>query len=188
MRRLLAVSAALLGLVPATAQGQGLAPASPPPTLPFAPPTGIARGDFATGTVTDIPAATAVDGDRIYTVGRTLGGSGGSDIGVLARRSDGSFDAGFSGDGKLIVSIASGTQSDIGTGVIVLPDRRVRIVAATDVVAGSSESFDVAIVGLNPDGTPDTTFGDLDGSGLARTGQTVFPVGLASDTPTRIVA
>ena len=66
------------------------------PDLAFSPPTGIARGDFLAGTITDIPAAVAVDGDRIYTVGRTQGGTGGADIGILARRGDGAFDAGFS--------------------------------------------------------------------------------------------
>ena len=144
-----------LALAPATAHAQGFAPPTLVADLAFAPPTGIARGDFLAGTITDIPAAVAVDGDRIYTVGRTQGGTGGADIGIIARRSDGALDTGFSDDGKLIVSIAPSTESDIGTGIVVLPDHRLRVVASTDVVPGSSESLDVAILGLNPDGSPD---------------------------------
>ncbi|HZB74835.1 MAG TPA: hypothetical protein VE526_01330 [Solirubrobacteraceae bacterium] len=178
----------LLGLA-ALAGSAPAAPAqAPPPSLTldlsFAPPSGIARSDFTSGTVADIPADVAVDGDRIYTVGRTQGGTGGQDIGVIARKTDGTFDSGFSGDGRLIIPIAQSSDSDIGTGIAVLPDGRLRVLAATD-VATSGESLDVAIVGLNADGTPDATFGSLDARGNRRV---VFPAGPSSDVPARITA
>jgi hypothetical protein len=153
MRRALPAALLALGLAaPAPAGAQAGLPPSLAADLAFAPPSGIARTDFGTS-ATDVPSAVAVDGGRIYTVGRTD-----LDIGVIARRTDGALDPGFSDDGRLAVSIAGGTDRDIGTGLVVLPDHRLRVVAATDVVAGSGESLDVAIVGLNPDGTPDLTF------------------------------
>jgi hypothetical protein len=178
--RALLVAVALLAF-PAAAGAQAFSAPTLTPDLAFAPPTGIARGDFIAGTITDIAAAVAVDGDRIYTVGRTQGGTGGSDIGIIARRADGALDTGFSDDGKLIIALAPSTESDIGTSIAVLPDHRLRVVAATDVVPGSSESLDIAIVGLNPDGSPDLQFG-------GGTGKVIFPAGPSSDVPARIVA
>ena len=57
--------------------------------------------------------------------------------------------------GKLIVSIAPSTESDIGTGIVVLPDRRLRVIVGRHGRRpGISESLDIAILGLNPDGSP----------------------------------
>src|SRR5918997_1930738 len=145
MRRALLAGALVAVAAAAPASAQAPLPPSLSAELGFAPPTGIARSDFAAGTIADVPSAVAVDGDRIYTVGRTQGGSGGQDVGIIARRIDGSFDSGFSGDGKLIVPIAPTTESDAGTGIVVLPDRRIRVIAATDIATGSGESLDVAI-------------------------------------------
>jgi hypothetical protein len=191
MRRALAawaLVAAVAALAAAPASAQTPLPPSLSADLSFAPPTGIGRTDFAAGTIADVPTAVAVDGDRIYTVGRTQGGSGGQDVGIIARKADGSFDTGFSGDGKLIVAIAPTTENDAGTGIVVLPDHRIRVIAATDIATGSGESLDVALLGFNADGSPDTTFGALDGAGPGRTGRVVFPAGPSSDVPARIVA
>ena len=84
----------------------------PPPSLTvdtfFAPPNGIADGDFSpTNIIPDIPSGVAIDGDRIYLVGRT-GSSISADIGIMARRTDGTFDEGFSTDGKLVIPVAPG--------------------------------------------------------------------------------
>src|SRR5215208_2600603 len=112
----------LLTAVLCSAAGAQSAAAAPlPPSLSldlgFAPPTGIARSDFTAGTIADIPAAVAVDGDRIYTVGRTQGL--GQDVGIIARKAGGGFDTSFSDDGKLPIPVATGTGNDWGTGIVV---------------------------------------------------------------------
>ena len=77
---------AALAAIPTAASAQAPTLAA---DLAFAPPTGIARGDFSPGTIADLPTGVAVDGDRIYTVGRTQAGTGRQDIGIMARRTDG---------------------------------------------------------------------------------------------------
>jgi hypothetical protein len=189
MRMRLVLLAAVLCSVPAAPAVAVAAPLPPSlsPDFRFGLPLvdGIARSDLTAGTIEDIPTAVAVDGDRVYTVGRTRGDpSGGQDIGIVARKVGGGFDTAFSGDGKLIISIATGTGNDAGIGIVVLPDRRIRVIAAT-----ASVSADVAIVGLKADGTRDTTFGELVAvGGTARTGQIVFSPGPNADIPHRIVA
>lgn len=156
-----------------------LAPAAPaataqaPPSLTidgfFAPPFGIAKTDFATiGTSPDSPLAAAVDGDRIYTVGAT-GSQSSRDVAIAARRLDGTLDTGFSGDGKLTITMnTTSTKADVGTGIVVLPDGALRVLAATDVSATSTASFDVTIIGLTRNGSPDPTFGTVDAAGNRR--------------------
>jgi hypothetical protein len=185
-RRCLAISvlAVLLGLsVFCAAPARAQAPLPPSLTLDarFAPPQGIARDDLG-GSATDIPSAIAVDGQRIYTVGEVRDSAGDSNLGIVARGPDGLYDTGFSGDGKLVLPIAAGTGKDVATDVVVLPDHRLRILASTDVDSSTSTSIDVAIVGLNPDGGFDTTFG------AAGSGRVVFPAAAATgvDTPTRL--
>ena len=104
--------------------------------------------------------AVAVDGDRIYTVGRT-GSSISADIGIMARRTDGAFDEGFSADGKLAIPVAAGSEEDDGRGVVVLPDGRIRILGTMR----ASTSKDVVVLGLERDGDPDPAFGTLDARG-----------------------
>jgi uncharacterized delta-60 repeat protein len=178
-RRLAAsVVAALLAVL--VAEGPASAQAPPPPTLAldtrFAPPDGIARDDLS-GTATDIPSAVAVDGERIYTVGETRDSAGDSDIGIVALRADGQYDTGFAEFGTLVLPIAEGAGKDVATDVAVLPDHRLRILASTP---GTNTGIDVAIVGLNRDGTPDSGFGT--------NGKVVFPAaaGAGNDTPTRM--
>lgn len=178
--RLLRTGVAILGVAIAVAVAPAAAQA-PAPSLAvdtkFAPPDGVARDDIS-GNLTDIPSAVAVDGNRIYTVGEARDGSSDSDIGIVVRRTDGLLDSSFSGDGKLTLKIAADTGKDSGAGVVVLPDHRLRILAQTDSLPGSSTDLDVAIVGLNPDGTYDTSFGT---GGVVK-----FGVSGQSDTPTRM--
>ncbi len=164
MRRTAALilAVAALALLPA-APAQTATP--PPPSLTvdtfFAPPNGIADGDFSpTNIIPDIPSAVAIDGDRIYLVGRT-GSSISADIGIMARRSDGAFDPGFSADGQLVIPVAAGSEEDDGRGVVVLPDGRIRILGTTR----ASTNKDVVVVGIERDGDPDPTFGTADARG-----------------------
>jgi hypothetical protein len=182
MRRLLAL-AVLAGTlaVPAAATAAG----PPAPTLTadtkWAPSSGgIVRQDFTTGTTaSDVPNAIAVDGDRSYTVGETRDTTSDSNIAIVARKSDGSFDTGFSGDGKLVIEIAPGTGRDLAAGVIVLGDHTLRIVGATDIDPGSGTNLNAVIVGLKPDGAPLPGFGDAHGV-------VSFAVGSFNDLPNRI--
>jgi hypothetical protein len=172
--------AGLLALAPAASA------ADPAPTLSldttFAPPTGIAKFDFTSGSsATDQPYGAAIDGTRTYTIGETRDASGDSQIGIIARRNDGTFDPGFAGDGQLTLGNAPLAGRDVGASMIVLPDHRLRIVGALDVDNGSGTNLDVEVIGLNADGTPDRTFGGGDGV-------VTFPVGPGNDNPTRIIS
>jgi hypothetical protein len=178
----LAVLVVLIALSAAPAGAQ--APLAPSLVLDtrFAPPQGIARDDLS-GNATDIPSAVAVDNGRIYTVGEARDSASDSNIGIVVRRPDGLYETAFSGDGKLVLPIAPGTGKDVATDVVVLPDHRLRILASTDVDPSTSGSnIDVAIVGLNADGTLDTSFGP------AGSGRVIFPAAAATgaDTPTRL--
>ncbi len=178
LRRALALGLLAPALAAAPASAQLPAPSLTPDSA-FAPPTGIAKYDFNAGTSPDITAGVAVAGDRIYTVGETRASTGDANIAILARRPDGTFDPGFSEDGRHTVGIAVGAGRDAGTAIAVLPDGRLRVLAATDVDSSSATNLDVAVVGLNPDGSDDTTFGGGDG-------RVTFPVGSSNDTPTRL--
>lgn len=171
-----------LALAALCAPAQAATPASLSVDLSFAPPSGVARSDFTPGTIADLPNGTAVHGDRIYTVGQTNGGSGGQDMGIVARRADGTYDTDFDGDGRLIVKLAPGTDRDVATGIAVLPDGRLRVVGSYDKVAGTSgtpsEDLDIAIVGLDPDGSFDESFGIG--------GKATFGAGAGNDVSSRI--
>jgi uncharacterized delta-60 repeat protein len=152
----------LLSLAPSAMAQAPLAPSLSIDTK-FAPTSGIARHDFTSGTASDVPNGVAVHGGRIYEVGETRNSSGDANVGIIARRTDGSFDAGFSGDGKLVIPVAAGTGRDLGAGITVLSDGRLRIVGATDVDPGTATNLDALVIGLNADGSVDTTFGGGDG-------------------------
>jgi hypothetical protein len=164
--------------VPAAAAAQS----APAPTLStdtfFAPPTGIADGDFSpTNIIPDIPSAVAVHGDRIYVVGRT-GSSINADIAIIARRTNGTLDTGFSTDGMLAIPVAAGSEEDDGRGIVVLEDGRVRILGTMR----SSTNKDVVVLGLEPDGDPDPGFGTAD----TRGNRTVVLANAGEDTAARI--
>jgi hypothetical protein len=183
LRHALACLLALAGLL---ALAPAASAADPAPTLSldttFAPPTGIAKFDFTSGSsATDQPYGAAIDGTRTYTVGETRDASGDSQVGIIARRADGTFDPGFDGNGQLTLGFAPSAGRDVGSSIIVLPDHRLRIVGALDVDPGAGTNLDVEVIGLNADGTPDRTFGGGDGV-------VTFPVGPGNDNATRMVA
>ena len=167
-RLLTALAAALLAAPAAAAQ-------SPAPSLSldpvFAPPSGIAR-DGGAGTGTDIPGGVAVDGDRIYVVGESNGV-----VAVIARAGNGTYDPAFGGDGRVDIDLGNG--KDVGSGIAGLPDGRLRILAATDSDTTSSTNMDVAVIGLNRDGSFDQSFGGGDG-------RVSFPIGVIDDSPSRM--
>lgn len=171
-RALIATAVLALAVLPGTASA-----ALPAPSLAidaaFAPPSGVAEDDFTSGIATDLANGTAVDGDRIYTVGEVRGATS-NDIGIVARHTDGTYDTGFSGDGKLAIDVTAG-ERDFGVSIVVLPDHRLRVLGGTDVSTGSASSLRPVLIGLLPDGTPDPAFNGGN--------PVVFNAGLASSTP-----
>src|SRR4051812_31018726 len=161
LRRLLLSIALFAGLcAPAAAQ-------IPPPSLvadtgfAFA---GVSEYDFGIATADDAARAAADPGlDRAYAVGSSAG-----QLAVVARRADGSLDAGFAGDGSLASPLGSAASD-----MVVLPDHHLRILAA-----GPSGGF--VLVGLNPDGSVDSGFG----TGGVVTFAGDVPGGLAVDPAT----
>jgi uncharacterized delta-60 repeat protein len=150
-----------------------------PPSLTvdsnFAPPTGIVEDDLSTSsdTITDVAAF----GGQDYAVGETVDGNGDAGVLVLARNTNGTWDTSFGGgDGKLTIQLATNSQLDLANAVLVLPDGRLRVAAEVDVDASSATNKDVALIGLNADGSYDTGFGGGDGV-------EIFPVGSSDDSP-----
>ena len=106
----------------------------------------------------------AVYGDRIYTVGESNG-----EVAIIARRSNGAFESGFGGgDGR--VDLAIGNGKDVGMAIVALPDGRLRVLAKYDADTTGSTNNDIAVLGLNADGSYDASFGGGDG-------RVTFPVG-----------
>ncbi len=81
---------------------------------------------------------------------------------------DGSLDATFGGDGKVIIDL--GTSSDRALNINVRPDGKILLVGIT---SGSGDNWQFAVIRLNADGTFDTTFANngklLSGLGRAPT-------------------
>jgi hypothetical protein len=153
--------------------------ASPTPTLTldtaFAPPSGLARDDFTSGS--ENPYSVAAFGGRLYAVGQATVDDKAT-IAVLARRSNGTYETGFGSGGKLILPIA-GTETGSARDVAVLPDGRLRIAAVVDVDTTATTDNDIALIGLLPDGSLDPAFGG--GDGVA-----TFGVPGDDEEPTRI--
>ena len=170
----LGAAVVLLGGPPPLAGAQ----APPAPSLSvdqaFAPSTGGIARDGAAGTGTDIPSGIAAHGERIYTVGEANG-----EVAVIARQTNGAFAGGFSGDGRIDIPIGNG--KDVGMAIVVLPDGRLRVLAEYDADTTSSTNLDIAVIGLNADGSDDASFGGGDG-------RVTFPVGPIDDEASRMIA
>jgi hypothetical protein len=139
--------------------------------------SGVSEYDYRAALADDVGRRAAVDPalGRSYAVGDTETVSGATEIAVVARRADGTLDAGFAGDGSLALPITAG-QDAHGADIAVLPDGRLRILGTTDADPGSGVDLDVVLVGLLADGTPDPAFdvvtfpagsGDDEAGGLA---------------------
>lgn len=172
MKRILLTSLLCLAAAPATASAA--TPSLSIDTL-FAPLSGIATDDYSASVASDIPAEIIAANGSIYTIGSTSADDG--NLYIVARRRDGTFDTGFSGDGRLTVSVP-GTEAENVKAAAVTPSGALRIAASVDTSIGSSSNRDIAIIGVLPDGSLDPSVG----SG----GITVFPVGGADDDPNGI--
>lgn len=97
------------------------------------------------------------DGKIVITGFATTAGT--KDFAFIRLNADGSLDATFDGDGRLVLPV--GTGDDIARGLVLQPDGK--LVAVGESFTGT---YDVALIRLNADGTPDTGF---DGDGKVTT-------------------
>jgi uncharacterized delta-60 repeat protein len=117
------------------------------------------------GTSFDFSSAVALQPDgKIVTAGSGRLTNASSIQFALARyNSDGTLDNTFDGDGRVLISVGQGVN--VAYAVAIQPDGKIVAVGGTNVGGG-----DFAVLRLNPDGSPDTSF---DGDGIVTT-QTSF--------------
>jgi len=106
----------------------------------------FSRADFANGV--------AVDADnKIVVVGTATGQD--TQLVVARFNPDGSFDNTFDADGKVSLDFFQG--ADAGSDVKIQADNKIIVVGASAAPGGHRN---VVLARLNPDGSPDTTFGN----------------------------
>ncbi|HMJ00693.1 MAG TPA: PASTA domain-containing protein [Gaiellaceae bacterium] len=148
---------------------------------------GKVRTDF-TSSSTEWAQSLAIQPDgKIVVIGPVgLPGNGtGADFGLVRYNADGTLDAGFSGDGKVVIDFAHTT--DFPESVALQSDGKI-------VVAGSSrpfgtQAYDFAVARYNQDGSLDGSF-DGDGKVITNifTGSDDFATRVAVQTDGRVVA
>lgn len=109
--------------------------------------------DFQGGN--DSGRAVSTDGDKLLVAGSVDSGLA---WGVARINSDGTLDTTFSGDGKVITDVGTGTE--IAYGVLSLSNGKVLATGVTSRIGATDGDF--ALVRYNSNGTLDTTF-DTDG-------------------------
>jgi uncharacterized delta-60 repeat protein len=122
-------------------------------------------------------SAVLVQPDRKIVVAGNASGS--AKMTVTRLMPDGSPDATFDGDGTATIDF--GSTADIAGGAVLQPDGKI-------VVAGyTQDSEDVAVARLNPNGSPDTTFGVVGGKKTVDFGVATFGNAVARAPNGRIV-
>ena len=112
---------------------------------------------------TEIAEAAAVQPDgKLVVVGIAAGGVGASlvgDILVLRYKADGSLDTAFGAGGKVLLDF--GDTADSPAAVLVQSDGKIVVVGGATQLADNVSGFVsyFVLARLNPDGTPDNTFG-----------------------------
>ena len=154
-RRALTLAAVLLGVSAAPAAAQ-IQPPSLTADTTFAF-QGVSQYDFSAGVQEDVGLAAAVDDarGRTYAAGYTQV-AGATQIAIVARRTDGSLDPSFAGDGSLELTQS---RASLATDLAVLPDGRLRVLIRFDSASSGPPVYDVGTVGLLPDGSPDPDHG-----------------------------
>ena len=94
---------------------------------------------------------------KIVALGNAAVPAVGPDFFFARYNTDGSLDTTFGGDGKVIVDIAG--SADYGRGVLIDDAGKINGAGA----AWLGHDYDFALARLNPDGSPDATFGGGDG-------------------------
>ncbi len=127
----------------------------------------------------DEAAGVALMPDGRIVVAGTVVGAGANFV-LTRLNPDGSPDTTFTGDGEAVFSIGG---VDTARGVAVQPDGRIVVVGTTDTGA-TPDNF--AVLRLNPDGTPDTSFSP-DGRVTVDVGASDDAAGVAIDRNGRVV-
>ena len=110
--------------------------------------------DFKHSGRTSFEASAVQPDGKIITAGVTQMSPEALDFIVIRYNKDGSYDMSFSGDG--VVMPRFGTGGAEAKAIAIQPDGK--IVVAGYFWNGSNGKFDMALIRLNPDGTPDNTF------------------------------
>ena len=113
--------------------------------------TGIVGNRFSDRFGSDGFGVAIQDNGRIVCVGRTLTESFGTDFALTRSHTDGSLDVSFAGDGKTTTDWPGGPDSC--NALVIQPDGKI-------IVAGGNAG-DFALARYNPDGSLDTSFGNL---------------------------
>lgn len=95
--------------------------------------------------------------DYIVVTGLTPPNSA-KDVYVARITSTGAFDTNFGGTGEIAINYSTGISNEEGRGVVVQSDGKILIAAITDWQTPPSK-YDVLLIRLNSDGSPDTGFG-----------------------------
>ena len=104
------------------------------------------------------------DGKLVLT-GASVNSLNDHDLSVVRLNADGSLDTGFSGDGRTLIDAGGIHQYDAAISAVVLPDGKLLLSGnSSDISVGNSTT---SLVRLNPDGSLDTTFGDVVPSGTS---------------------
>lgn len=106
----------------------------------------------------------AVQSDKIVITGLMPAASSSKNIYVAKILPNGSFDPAFNGGAELSINYATGISNEEGRTVMVQSDGKIIVTGYTDAVSSPSR-YDLLLVRLNADGTPDTNF-DTDGKAV----------------------
>jgi uncharacterized delta-60 repeat protein len=126
--------------------------------------TGMVVTDFGSGTEDAAYSITVQADGKILAAGYSNSG-GTNDFALVRYNVDGSLDTSFSGTGKLVIDINSGSD-DTGKSVTVQADGKILVAGYS--YAGTS--YDFTVVRYNPNGSLDTSFG-------SGTGKVVIDIG-----------
>ncbi|MFZ4526064.1 MAG: Ig-like domain-containing protein [Chlorobium sp.] len=111
------------------------------------------NADIATGVTLQSDGKILVAGTRY-----DRGGSNTNDFSLARYNSDGSLDASFAGNGKVLTDFSA--HNDLGQSIFLQADGRILVAGTSGTVTGVTPSTsDVALVRYNADGSLDTTFG-----------------------------
>ena len=149
------------------------------------------------GTNEDRAQAIALQTDGKIVVAGFTATATGTDFAVARLDTGGTLDPGFDGDGKATVPFnLGGTNNDAATDLVIQPDGKIVVVGSA---ATAANGTDLAIVRLDPDGSPDETFntdGKLDfginlggtnndvAEAVALSGDKIVLAGTAENSPT----
>ena len=122
------------------------------------------------GTSTDVGTSVALQSDgKIVLAGYSTGTSGNLDFSLIRLNTNGSLDASFDGDGKVIVPVGT-SSTDVCKSVALQSDGKI-VLAGYSIGVSGENGF--SLVRLNTNGSLDTSFDD--------DGKVIVPVGTSSN-------